>query len=260
VHCSAISILLDIRDSCQGTVHPPPVFRLGSGIDGRTDQWVSEFDPGFDQEKTAVHRTLHGDGGETEYFGSPSQRFGIAGGFRGRNQKEELCVVWQLTDLAEESGLDQIADWQGVGQGSLICEMLRGQLAAEFHQGQRIAPRGSGDSFRHPVTHWHRNGRFQQVDGEGFVKAVHVKRWNALKRSNEVEGVPDRKYEGDPIGVQSASHEDEGGYRLVVEPLSVVHDDQERCVAGNITQNGEGGKAYQEPVGRRPRGKTEGGV
>jgi hypothetical protein len=106
MHRSAIRILLYIRHSGQGTVHPPPVFGVGSGIDGRTDQRVSEFNPGFDQEKAAVQRTLHGDGGEAEYVGRPSQRVGIAGGFRGRNQKEELCVVRQLTDLAEESGLN----------------------------------------------------------------------------------------------------------------------------------------------------------
>jgi hypothetical protein len=38
--------------------------------------------------------------------------------------------------------------------------------------------------------------------------------------------------------VQSASHEDEGTYRLVVEPLGVVDDDQQGVIVCHVTEMG----------------------
>ena len=140
VQCPSIRVLLDVHDGRQRMVGTSSLLGRGAAIDGRAHQGVAELDPGMDHQESLVHCRFNGAGRETEILCGKTKRIGIPLRVCRGDEQDRLRVGWQRPDLAQEPGLDQVTDGQGVGQRSVIQEVFGRQLAAQLHEGQRISP------------------------------------------------------------------------------------------------------------------------
>ena len=126
--------------------------------------------------------------------------------------------------LAEVVRLQVLADGQRFGDGRAARELLRGQLAPEVAQGQRVASGRRDDVAAHEGIHVAVHDRAQQLERTGLVQAHHLDHGQPGER-REVTGAGGDE-QCDPLGLHPTADEAEHAERVGVEPVRVVDADE----------------------------------
>jgi len=141
----------------------------------------------MNDQDPVVHRWFNGGGREAQTLCGTTHSTGIPLRVCRGDEQDQLGIGRQQPDLAQEPGLDQVTDGQGVRQRSVIQEVFGRQLAAQLHEGQRISPGDGDDPFRYSVTDGVRNRGTEQTVGRVGIESADPKLRNALERRADLK-------------------------------------------------------------------------
>ena len=192
--------------------------------------------------------------------GRPPQAITRARLVRRCQQQQRLRVGGQVSHPPHEQDVELVTDGQRLGQRRSSAELLRGQRAGAFDDGEGVAT-ALGDDLRRHV----RVDRSVDRALKEFVRVLgrqagDLKTRQRLQARVRFRRLPHREQHPDPVGQQPANHEVQDVGRLVVQPLRVVDHAQHRPHLGHMGEQRQHGQADQERIGRRPAHQPEGHI
>ena len=220
-------------------------------VDGATQQGVEErqpvaVDPHDPRElRRLERRRLHAE----DLRGADDHR-GVAGRLGGRDEQQPLRGLGQLRHAAAERVLERHpgADF---GRHDLpAVELLRGEGAGERDQRSRVAARLL--PRERPHLGCGRDVRAVEQQGVAGDAAEPVER-----QLLDSGGLRRGQQQHDALGAEAPGDEAQRVRRLLIEPLQVVDEHEQRSRAGVLAEQGERREADQEAIGAVARPQPE---
>ena len=146
-----------------------------------------------------------------------------------------------------EAFLDPARQGQGGGQPEPARQFLGRQPAGLLKQRERVPPRLGHDPVAYPLVEGTRDGRLEQRSRITVGQPVD----HELRQGRQVlltAGLAHREDDRGRLGREMARHEREGLRRGPVEPVRVVHDADQRPLAGDLRQQAQDGQAHREAI------------
>ena len=173
---------------------------------------------------------------------------GIPGRVGRRHRQQRLGIYWQGPHPGQVQLLQPPPEPQRPAQRHRPRQLLRGQLAGQLHQRQRI-PRHPGHHLgAHPPIYPGAGRRSQQLTRRpGRQPAEHQLRQPGQRRRLPLP-LPDGEQHAHPVGVQAAGDESEHLHRHLIQPLRVIDQAQHRLPGRRVGQQRQRRQPDQEPV------------
>ena len=222
--------------------------------------------------------------GESQLRPGPPEQVRIPGGIGRRGQQQGLGVRGQSPDFLEVALPELASERQRLGQRCAASQLAGLQRLADLDEGQRVPP-GLGHNaladrlfqpgFFRPgsvppraVRSWpvpaRAGGGRQQLSRRSLIQASQPQLGQAFQECRPGSGFPHGEDHHDGVGVQAAGQERQGGGRLVIQPVRVVDQAEQRLGRGAGGQQPQRREPDQEAVGRRtvlqPEGQPERGA
>ena len=234
----------------QRPVHRPALAARGRAVDGGAHQWVAKRHHGVDDgDETRV--LTRGDvlcrRAERERGLAHDRRAARVVG--GRDHQERLCARGKPLELVEEGPLDPLGQRELPRQGRQPAELIGRECARELDEGERVSARAGHQALEDVGRDRQTCHCRQQGAGIGRVELPEgeVRQFSGVEPA--YVAVASREQEGQPLGLQSARHEQQGCGGGFVEPLRVVGDREHGCLLGGLPEQAQGGEEDQEPIG-----------
>ena len=148
---------------------------------------------------------------------------------RRRQQHQPLGVRGQPLHPPHEQVFEPLPDGQRLRQRRQSTQLLRGQLAGGFDDGQWVATGLGDDPLRHRGVDRSADRRSEGARSASCTGKPAIRRpGRACRRGSGSAVSLSREQHPDAVGQQPAGHEAEDVGRLVVQPLRVVDHAQHR--------------------------------
>ncbi len=228
----------------------------GRAVDRRAQQGVPEPDQRADVDHPGCFRGNGRIGFDPEALRRAPQQHHVADRFGGSDQQQSLRRRRKRSDLPGEAPLDAVGRGSQVAGSEALHRFGPGEVARQFQQRQRIAPRLVDHAVTDPRFQLSSRRRIQQREGVEVVQPFQ-REFGQSGQSALTTRFTRGQHQADRLGEQTPSDE---GQRLrgnLVEPLRVVHEAEQRLLGRRVGQQAENRETDQEPVRRWPRTQPE---
>ncbi|HET6833584.1 MAG TPA: hypothetical protein VFH30_06930 [Acidimicrobiales bacterium] len=215
------------RRLCQSDVRSASLVRGREPHDTRANERVSEHEP------TRGFVDLHQPGllrrGKSPQFGVPgggSQDAELAGAVQHREQQQRSGRHWEVRDTGGEQVLHATGEWQESRGCWPRDSSPPVQRTRQLQQGQRVALRLGHQASAH-AGRKHREPLLQQIACRGVVQRPQLVGWGSSTVEEALHLRAGGGQESDLAPREAAGHEAQHVRGRAIQPLQVVHDQQD---------------------------------
>jgi hypothetical protein len=169
-----------------------------------------------------------------------------------RNAHETMRVV-----NAEKALFYPARQREFLRQAEAARQLGRRESPGQLEQSQGVSPGFGQDPRSDLLIERPRHDRAQQRPGVGIPESPDSELGDPLEVLARLAGSERQEH---ALGLDPASGEGERLGRCLVQPLTVVHDADERLLPGRLRQQAQHGQADEEAIGGRPLPQAEGGA
>jgi hypothetical protein len=250
---ATVGIDVRIGDVRQGEMDRPPFLRLSRSVHRRPHERMAKCDALADCEQL-FGRRIHRRSRDPESFGCAKHEDRIADRFRGANQQQTAGVLRQFLQLPDEALLDPPRDTLRLCHPEAARKLSSCQPPWQLEQRQRIALGLRNDPVAHPLIQAESHRRAQQVSSVAIRQAPNLEFGHLTKLLTRVTRC---KHQHDRLRQQAPGDECKRQRGLVIEPLRIVHDAEQRALVRSLREQAQHRQPDQKAVRRVPIAHTE---
>jgi len=136
-------------------------------------------------------------------------------------------------------------------------ELVRRELPTELDERERVPTRVGQDTIPNVICDRYADGCLQESDRRGFREVGERQRWEPVEEAAIVERVTHRHQQADAVGVEAPGEDPEGIGAVLVQPLAVVDDEEQRVARRRCADERQGTESGEERVRSRVVAHTE---
>ena len=210
---------------------------------------MPEARAGPDVQQAGLRGQIDGLDVQAEDLGCAEHQRGVTDRIGGREEDQPLGMVGQVTQAERVLLLEAPGHVTGVRERKPAGQPGGAETLPELEQGEGIPVCLPDDPGPDALVEGAGGDRGQQGPGRWLVQPgesqlgePHQVIWRGRRG-------PRREHQRYRLGEQAAPDESKDLGRSLVEPLRVVHHDQQRLFLGHLGQEAERGQGDEEPVG-----------
>ena len=239
-----------VDGSGQGLVGGAALGERGAVVDGGTNERMAERDLRAEDKQPVRFRGISGAVIDAQAARRPPEQPGVLEALGSREQQQTLGVSRQGPNLPQEALLEPAAQGQGFGEDILAGELARGQFAPNLDQRQGVAPGFGHDAITDVVSQRPGGDDGQKLPGVGVGQTAEAQLGQAVEDRAAAARLTHGEQKSDPVRIKPAGDEGEDLSRLLIQPLGVVDDAQNRMLFRRMREQGQRGEPDQKTVRR----------